>query len=164
MKSTAQVAGHPLHPMLIPYPFALLTAATAFDLLGRRGDRSYGRTAGHMLDAGLLTALAAAVPGIIDYVGSVPKGSATRHARWHAAFNSSALVAFALARRERRADGATSDRGLQLSMLGTALLGAGGWLGGELVYHHRVGVHERRLMPRIAADGRMAVGARPAAL
>lgn len=32
MKSTVHINGHPIHPMLIPYPFALLSAATAFDV------------------------------------------------------------------------------------------------------------------------------------
>ena len=143
MKSTARVAGHPIHPMLIPYPFALLSAAAAFDVLGRSGRRTYGRTAAHLQTAGLLSAVAAAIPGIVDYFGSVPRHtSAARDATYHALFNSSALVAFALARAERRADGTATDRGLGLSLLGTALLSAGGWLGGQLVYHHHIGVDD----------------------
>ncbi len=154
MKSTARIAGHPVHPMLIPYPFALLSTAAAFDVIDKarhrpragveRADHVFGRTAGHLLDAGLLSAVVAAVPGIVDYFGSVPRGTqAARHATWHAAFNSSALAAFVLARAEREADGATTDRGLGLSLLGTLLLGAGGWLGGELVYHHHIGVDDQ---------------------
>lgn len=151
MKSTARFAGHPIHPMLIPYPFALLTTATLFDVLDRtrddtprRGDdRRLGHSAGHLQTAGLLSAVGAAVPGIVDYLGSVPRGTtASRHATWHAVLNSSALVAFLLARRERRANGETTPRGLGLAMLGTALLSAGGWLGGSLVYHHHVGVDD----------------------
>ncbi|BCS34257.1 membrane protein [Luteitalea sp. TBR-22] len=143
MRSTARLAGHPVHPMLIPYPFALLSVSTMFDVLDSRTRGAYGRTAGHLLDAGLLAGAAAAVPGLIDYVGTVPRGtSASRQATWHAAINGSALLAFLLARRERGRDGATSRSGLALSLLGTALLGAGGWLGGELVYHHHIGVDE----------------------
>lgn len=145
MKSTARFAGHPMHPMLIPYPFALLSAATVFDVLGRQGNGhgAYARTAGHLQTAGLLSAVVAAVPGIVDYFNSVPRGTdAARHATWHAAFNSSALVAFLLARSERRPDGRTTERGLALSLVGTALLSAGGWLGGSLVYHHHIGVDD----------------------
>ena len=102
MKSTARIAGHPVHPMLIPYPFALLSTAAAFDVIDKarhrpragveRADHVFGRTAGHLLDAGLLSAVVAAVPGIVDYFGSVPRGTqAARHATWHAAFNSSAM-------------------------------------------------------------------------
>ncbi len=153
MKSTARVAGHPIHPMLIPFPFALLSTATVFDVIDQarhrqasgieRADHAFGRTAGHLQDAGLLSAVVAAVPGIVDCFGSVPRGTpAARHATWHAVFNSSALVAFVLARGERDADGAISERGLGLSLLGSLLLGAGGWLGGELVYHHHIGVDD----------------------
>ena len=151
MKSTARIAGHPIHPMLIPYPFALLSTATVFDLIERAREshdqfgrrHAFGQTAGHLLDAGLLTAVVAAVPGIVDYFGSVPRGTrAATDATWHAAFNSSALLTFLLARGERREDGTTSDRGLGLAVLGTMLLGAGGWLGGNLVYHHHIGVDD----------------------
>lgn len=162
MKSTARIAGHPIHPMLIPYPFALLSAAAIFDVIdrvqdrrrapGAGRDRAYGRTAGHLQTAGLLSAVVAAVPGIVDYFGTVPRGSqAGRQATWHAAFNSSALATFLLAQRERQADGATTDRGLGLALLGTVLLGAGGWLGGHLVYHHHIGVDDRSPATRLGA-------------
>ena len=52
----------------------------------------------------------------------------------HAAFNSSALLAFLAARRERRDDGSTTDRGL-----GLALVGINEGMGAEL-NHAKVGV------------------------
>ena len=142
MKSTAQINGHPIHPMLIPYPFALLSSAAAFDVGAKITAReSWARTAAHLTNAGLGTAVAAAVPGIIDYFGTVPRGTkASRSATQHALFNVSALVCFALGRTMRRADGQLGPRGLALALLGTGLLSAGGWLGGELVYHDRIGV------------------------
>jgi len=143
MKSTARVAGHPIHPMLVPYPFALLSVATACDVAARQGYPDLGRTAGQLMDLGLVSAVVAAVPGIIDYFGSVPRGTeASTHATWHAAANSSALAAFLLARGERREDGSTTNRGLTFALLGTAALSLGGWLGGSLVYHHHIGVDQ----------------------
>ena len=51
MKSTAHLNGHPIHPMLIPYPFALLSSAVLFDVGARmqRADRkaSWSQTASH---------------------------------------------------------------------------------------------------------------------
>ena len=32
-KSTAEVAGHPIHPMLIPFPIAFLVATFVSDLI-----------------------------------------------------------------------------------------------------------------------------------
>ena len=44
MKSKAVALGHPIHPMLIPFPFAFLTGAVLFDapggfVMSRRGGR-----------------------------------------------------------------------------------------------------------------------------
>src|SRR5688572_14035435 len=96
MRSTAHINGHPIHPMLIPYPFALLSTAAVFDLTASmRSDQSWSQTARHMTIAGLGTALAAAVPGILDYFGTVPpRTSAHRSATQHALCNLSALACF----------------------------------------------------------------------
>ena len=141
MKSTAQIAGHPIHPALIPYPFALLTTGALFDIGARMGCGSWARTATHLTNAGLASALVAAVPGIIDYFGSVPaRTEARRSATYHALSNVSALACFAAAQARRGEDGVLPESGVALSLVGTALLSIGGWLGGELIYHHHVGV------------------------
>jgi uncharacterized membrane protein len=142
MKSTAHLNGHPIHPMLIPYPFALLSSAVVFDLVGRatRG-ASLSATAKHLNAAGLATAVVAAVPGVIDYFGSIPPRTRARSdATKHALVNVSALACFALAHSRRRADGRIATDGLVLGLLGTGMLSLGGWLGGELVYHEHIGV------------------------
>ena len=142
MKSTAHIKGHPIHPMLIPYPFALLTSATGFDIAARvSGRTAYAQTAAHMSRAGLASALVAAIPGVIDYFGSVPRRSqASRTATVHAALNISALTCFAFAGARRSEGDAMPPAGILLSLAGTGLLSLGGWFGGELVYHEQVGV------------------------
>ena len=142
MKSTAHINGHPIHPMLIPYPFALLSSAAAFDVGARAtGRQEWSQTARHLTTAGLATALVAAVPGIIDYFGSIPRQSQSRRsALQHAGCNVSALVCFAVAARGRGEDDRLGVRGMSLALLGTGLLSLGGWLGGELVYHEHVAV------------------------
>jgi uncharacterized membrane protein len=142
MKSTAHINGHPVHPMLIPYPFALLSSAVAFDVGARMTGRDeWSRTAAHLTAAGLGTALLAAVPGIIDYFGSVPRRTnARRSATKHALCNVSALLCFTAASKRRQENSRLEGSGLSLALLGTGLLSLGGWLGGELVYHEHVGV------------------------
>lgn len=144
MKSTAHLNGHPIHPMLIPYPFALLSSAAVFDAGARLGGRdAWSQTASHLTVAGIGSALVAAVPGIVDYFGTVPRDTrAKRSATLHALCNVSALVCFAGAQARRAPGGRLSQQGLALSLLGTGLLSLGGWLGGELVYHERVAVVE----------------------
>lgn len=152
MKSTAHINGHPIHPMLIPYPFALLTSAVAFDVAANAsGRRSWAQTARHLTSVGLGSALVAAVPGIIDYFGTVPRHTtARRSATQHALCNVAALVCFAAARTMRRDDERLPAPGLSLALAGTGLLSIGGWLGGELVYHEHVAVVDEsapRLLP-----------------
>lgn len=142
MQSTAQISGHPIHPMLIPYPFALLSSALVFDLGARiTGRESWSQTAQHLTTAGLGSAVVAAVPGIVDYVGTVPRQtSASRTATKHALSNLSALTCFALARSTRRYGGRLPNSGLALALMGMGLLTVGGLLGSSLVYHERIGV------------------------
>ena len=170
MKSTAHIKGHPIHPMLIPYPFALLSAGTLFDLGAQTDGRtSWAQTAAHMTRAGLVSALAAAVPGIVDYFGSVPPGSrARRSATRHAICNVSGLVCFLLADGRRTPGGRLPPEAMALSICGTALLGVGGWLGGELVYHERIGVddegHAAPTLPPAGGHDRLPGNGRSAAV
>jgi uncharacterized membrane protein len=148
MKSTARVGEHPIHPMVIPYPFAFLSGAWAFRLAARaRGSQALEQTADHLRTAGLASAVIAAVPGIVDYFGSVPDGPPKRTATLHAISNSSALVCFTAAAAAARRGDHTRDVVTRFESVGTALLCVGGWLGGHLSYHHRIGVveeHEHR--------------------
>ena len=142
MKSTARIAEHPIHPMLIPYPFAFLSGALAFRMLASaRHDATFARTADHLRTAGLATAVLAAAPGIIDYFTALPDGPPRRTATSHVIANSTALLCFAAA--AVGGQRGTEDRqSLTLEAIGTAFLSLGGWLGGKLTYHHHVGVVE----------------------
>jgi uncharacterized membrane protein len=162
MKSTARVGGHPIHPMLIPYPFAFLTGAAAFDwLAASRRDAELGTTARHLGIAGLGTALLAAVPGLIDYLTVVPSGRPRQTATAHLLTNLSALGCFAAAANARRGRALPSQNAIAFGVLGTALLGIGGWLGGSLSYHHQIGVdpEERRHLPPPQVRRELAVSA-----
>ena len=142
MKSTAHLNGHPIHPMLIPYPFALLSSAAIFDAAAALTQRrAWSQTARHLTIAGLGSALVAAVPGLIDYFGTVPaRTTASRSATQHALCNVSALACFAVAESRRDEDGQLGAGELTLALAGTGLLALAGWLGGQLVYHEHIGV------------------------
>jgi len=139
--STAAIAGHPIHPMMIPYPVAFLTTALVTDVAaGRTGDRFWSRATTTLLGAGIATGLAAGVAGAVDYF-TIRRAREKPAGRLHAYGN---VVALGLAavnlamRRDRDDEPSTGD--IALSALTAALVGATGWLGAELSYRHMVGV------------------------
>ena len=69
-KSTASIAGHPIHPMLIPFPIAFFVATLLCDLVfwGTANGRWFEATL-WLLGAGLVMAALAAVMGLIDVLG-----------------------------------------------------------------------------------------------
>jgi nitrite reductase/ring-hydroxylating ferredoxin subunit/uncharacterized membrane protein len=144
MRSKASYAGHPIHPMLIPFPFALLTGAFFFDLgawwLGNMDIAFVGR---YLTVAGIAMGLVAAVPGAIDYFGSVPpESSAKARATKHALANVSALVLFGISYFLRE-DGEAGLATLGAELLGFVLLSMGGYMGGTLVFRNQIGVDHR---------------------
>ena len=146
MRSRASFRGHPIHPALIPFPFAFLYGAFIFDLAGRLTDHpAWWRTGGHLGLIGIAAALVAAIPGFLDYFGTVPpKSSGKERATKHMLVNLGAVVLFAVACIIRGHPGAmpgTSE--LVLQGIGLALLTMGGWMGGVLVNRNQIGVDHR---------------------
>jgi nitrite reductase/ring-hydroxylating ferredoxin subunit/uncharacterized membrane protein len=138
MRSSANVQGHPIHPMLIPFPFAYLFGSAVVDTWARATHRpTLFRTARHLNTMGLATALAAAVPGLIDYTFTVPpESSARKRATNHMMANLAALALFAVARIGRDRDGQDAPPpwwSLAIETVGAGVLTAGGWIGGTLV-------------------------------
>src|SRR5919112_5813013 len=96
MASTASAGGHPVHPMLIPFPIALWIFSLVADLIYLWRDNPVWRDwiAFYALLGGILGAAAAAVPGIIDWL-SIKDPQVKKLADWHARLNVIALVVFA---------------------------------------------------------------------
>jgi uncharacterized membrane protein/nitrite reductase/ring-hydroxylating ferredoxin subunit len=146
MRSKASVKGHPIHPALIPFPFAFLTGAFLFDLAGRVADQqAWWTTGAHLSLAGIATALLAAVPGLVDYLKTVPpESTAKRRATKHMLANLSAVALFATAWWLRGDSASAPDLAtLGLEGVGLALLITGGWMGGTLVNRNQIGVDHR---------------------
>ena len=144
MKSKASFAGHPIHPMLLPFPLALWTTSFAVDVLFYfLRHPTLLVIAKFMIAAGCLGAIAAAIPGFIDWL-AIKNGDAKRVANWHARLNIAALVVFAISFFLRIGSySALVGRRLTvpflLSLVGMILISISGWLGGELVFRHGVG-------------------------
>ncbi len=67
MESRAKLFGHPIHPMLIPFPLGLLATTLVFDIIHRlSGNEPWAEVAYWMIVAGIIGGLAAAPFGWID--------------------------------------------------------------------------------------------------
>ena len=145
MASKASIAGHPVHPMLIPFPLALWTTSFFVDVLYYFiPNGSLLLVSKFLLAAGILGGLAAAVPGIIDWL-ALKSDEVKRIANWHARLNVIALIIFAISLylRTRYGAGLISHYmkiAFLLSFVGVILIAISGWLGGSLAYDHGVGV------------------------
>jgi uncharacterized membrane protein len=139
-RSTASLAGHPLHPAVVPLPIGLLVGAVLSDvahLLG--GDRFFARASRWLLRGGIASGAAAAILGATDFAtirqARGPIGWA--HAGGNAAVLGLSIVSLLLRRGEHdRVPGSA----MALTGLAGGLLAVTGWLGGELVFRQRIGV------------------------
>jgi len=69
-RSTASIAGHPIHPMLIPFPVAFFVATLVCDsVFWRTGNATAATSGTWLLGAGLVMAGLAAVVGLVDVLG-----------------------------------------------------------------------------------------------
>ena len=149
MASPASIGGHPIHPMIVPFPIGLWVFSLIADVVYLwRGNpiwRDY--IAFYALLGGIIGAAAAAVPGLIDWL-SLKNPKVVKIANWHARLNVIALLVFAASFYLRTSGGATFVSGsnsipIALSVLGVILISISGYLGGEMVFKHGVAVDQQ---------------------
>ncbi|MBI1734866.1 MAG: DUF2231 domain-containing protein [Candidatus Rokubacteria bacterium] len=160
MSTPASIARHPVHPMLIVFPITFFVAAPVLDIAHlATGDAMWARIAFWDIVLGIVSALAAAVPGFIDYLSLA--GRAARIATYHMVLNLTVVGLFGVSLLLRGGAAQTALAGLTwlpvaLSIGAALILAVSGWLGGSLVYEHGVGVSRER-------DARETIGRRRAA-
>ena len=147
MASPASVGGHPIHPMIIPFPIGLWVFSLIADVIYLWRGNPVWRDwiAFYALLAGIIGAALAAVFGIIDWL-SIKDREVKKIADWHARLNVIALLIFAASFYLRTTGGLRMLGGsytipLLLSVLGVILISISGYLGGELVFRHGVAVN-----------------------
>jgi uncharacterized membrane protein/nitrite reductase/ring-hydroxylating ferredoxin subunit len=145
MKSKVHIKGHPLHPILVGFPIAFFFAAFFFDVLAHfYHNPEYTLFGTYMVIGGLTFGLLAAVPGLIDFMYTIPPGSsAKKRGVKHGLLNVTVLVVFALALYLRTKPNRDPLFYLPTEFLGVVLLIFSGWLGGTLVYRNQIGVDIR---------------------
>jgi uncharacterized membrane protein len=144
MEARAKLFGHPIHQILIVFPLGLLSTAVIFDVIHLvTGSPHWAEVSFWMICAGIVGGLAAALFGLVDWLG-IPAGTrAKRVGLLHGVGNVVVVVLFAaswLARRDNPT--APETIALVLSFAGGGLAMITGWLGGELVTRLGIGVSD----------------------
>ncbi|MBX3161782.1 MAG: DUF2231 domain-containing protein [Deltaproteobacteria bacterium] len=145
MHSRARILGHSIHQMLIVFPLGLLATSLVFDFISAgTGSARVADISFWMIASGIIGGLAAALFGLIDWLG-IPDGTrAKRIGALHGIGNVVVVGLFVISLLIRYYGGATPPAAIAivLSGVGVALALVTGWLGGELVDRLAVGVDE----------------------
>ena len=158
----ARIARHPIHPMLVVFPIGLWIFSLIADLIFLySGGPIWRDMAFYTMIGGLIGALAAAIPGFIDYF-SLTGRAAKRTGTMHMTLNLIVVALYAVNIWLRAGYAEVLGWPLALSVIAVVLLGVSGWLGGDLVYVQGVGVEQagtaaRRLesyLPDVAEEER----------
>ncbi len=143
IESTARIGGHPIHPMLVPFPIAFLIGALLSDLaFWQIRDPFWATASVWLVGAGIVGGALAALAGLTDFLGSA-RVRALRDA-WAHFFGNGLAMVLAIVNLYLRISQGAADAilpwGLVLSLAVVCILAVTGWLGGELVYRHGIGL------------------------
>lgn len=138
--------GNPLHPLLAAIPFTCFTGALFTDIAyWRSTTMQWANFSAWLLLVGLFVAVFAVIVGLIDFI-------ADRRVRqfgiaWAYAGGNALAILLAILNsfvHSRDAYSSVVPEGLFLSALTVVIMLITGWMGWELVYHHRIIVVEDR--------------------
>jgi uncharacterized membrane protein len=135
--------------MLVPIPLGLWIFSLVCDLISLWGWGSgvWNEVAFYTMAGGIVGALLAAGPGLIDY-RSLTAPRVKRIALTHMVINLVVVVLFAINLGLRMQYAPDAGTPIILSAIGVFLLGISGWLGGELVYIYGVAVESQDEVPQ----------------
>lgn len=141
MRTPANIAGHPIHPMLVTIPIGLWVFSLVADLVALRSGNAatWSAVALYCMVGGVVGALLAAVPGLIDLL-SLKDQPVQKTAVIHMSINLAVVLLYAVNAWTRIDHSVSGNVSLALSVLGVALFLVSGWLGGKMVYLSGVGV------------------------
>ena len=146
MRTPASIAKHPIHPMLVVFPIGLWISSLICDLIGLSVATSavWFTLALYAMGGGLIGALAAAVPGLVDLFyykgGAAPVKSI---ALTHMTINLTAVALYAVNVWLRVSRPEHLELPIILSVIGVCMIAVSGWLGGQMVHVYGVSVEVR---------------------
>jgi uncharacterized membrane protein len=141
MRTPASIAGHPIHPMLVPIAIGGFLLSFVFDVvcLATGAPDPWATVAYYTMVGGIVGALAAAIFGFVDML-SLPAGHTKHVALTHMAINLVVVALYACNAWMRHDQHAVGGTPFAMSLLAIGLLVVSGWLGGKMVYEAGVGV------------------------
>jgi len=147
MKSRAAIGDHPIHPMLVAVPIGAFVLALIGDIATSvTQDQLWYQFSVVCIGVGILSALLAALFGFIDYFTVKMSAAGAKLATTHMVLNLCAVVLYIVSFFLRVNDAAFQSRhwapAFGLEILALIVLGAAGWLGGQMTFIHKVGVVE----------------------
>lgn len=151
-QAKATIKGHPIHPAMVAVPIGLLTGAvladSAYLLMGQK--ELWLMVSFWASAAGVVAGLAAAVPGLIDYLFVARHTPAKTIAVVHMVCNVICLVLFGAGSAIifNHIDRISVYSAITVHFVAFVFLMIGGILGGEMVFRHRLGmVDEAQELP-----------------
>jgi uncharacterized membrane protein len=149
-----RLLGHPIHPMLVHFPIVFWTVAAAA-YVADAADLGEGAAAIAMYSngAGLIMAMLAMIAGLLELRSIEGRSRTMQVATWHMMLMATAWICFVLALVLPISAGPNVDHstaslaGVASAVVGFLLMGAGGWLGGRLVYEFATGVKNQPESP-----------------
>lgn len=142
VRSTAQIARHPIHPMLVPVPIVCFVGALLTDITYWATEEiMWADFSAWLLVVGVIVGVLAAIAGLIDFLSN--RLIREQVPAWpHMLGNLAVLVISFFNALIHARDAWTSvvPTGLVLSIIVVLILPITGWLGWAMVYRHGVGV------------------------
>ena len=142
LATTAQIAGHPIHPMLVPIPIVCFIGALVTDITYLvTAEMMWANFSAWFLLIGFILGVVAAIAGLTDFLSN--RGIRAQAPAWpHMIGNLAVLILAFFNNLIHTRDAWTSvvPVGLILSIVTVLILPVTGWLGWAMVYRHGVGV------------------------
>jgi uncharacterized membrane protein len=139
----ASFKNHPSHPILVALPIGLWIFSLVSDLIFKFGfgPAVWSDVAFYSIAGGIVGALIAAIPGLIDLL-SITNPKSKSIGIYHMVINLLAVGLYCLNLWLRMQRSPGDNLPIALSVVGIVFITISGWLGGELVYVRGVGVKE----------------------
>jgi len=140
--STAQIGGHPIHPMLVSFPIVLFIGTLVTDIVFlSTSNPMWAIASRYLLGVGIIMAALAAVAGLTDFLGDkrIQGSDAIKHMLANVTAVVLEIINFFV---RLHSDAAIRGIGIVLSVIVVLILLYSGWKGGDLVYRHGMGVRD----------------------